>query len=276
MSLFLAGLSAVLFGAGDFLGGLITRRVSVLTVVLWSQLAGLGLVVVLSPLVTTGAVAGRDLGWGAGAGLAGAAGLVVLYRGLASGRMSVVAPVTALAGAVVPLLFGLALGERPGVAAATGVGMALPAIALVSTSPSGGWRPSRWDLNHGLAAGVGFGLFFVLISRTGGGLWPLVSARVASLAVMFVLVAGLRGRRLRPPHRQLGQLAAVGLLDMSANIFFLLAVREGLLVLVAVLTSLYPAITVLLARLVLTERIHRVQGLGLALAGAGVALMAVG
>lgn len=287
MGIVLGLAAAVTYGAADFVGGLVSRRTNVLAVVLFSQLWGTGLLLAAVPFFGS-AVSGEDLIWGVAAGLAGAAGIVFLYRGLSIGRMTVVAPTTAVEAAIIPVVFGLAGGERPSGVALAGVALALPAVALVSSSPrrspdgaveSGGGGEGRLPLglSEALVAGLAFGLFFISLERTGAGsgLWPLVPARAA--AMVAVGAVGLLARRsLRPSPGTAPSIAAAGGLDVAANILYLLASRQGLLSLVAVLTSLYPASTVLLARVVLHERLWRIQATGLVLAALGVALIALG
>lgn len=278
--------AAVTYGAADFVGGLVSRRTNVLAVVLFSQLWGTALLLAAVPFFGSVVSAG-DLVWGVAAGVAGAAGIVFLYRGLSIGRMTVVAPTTAVEAAIIPVIFGLVGGERPSGVALAGVAVALPAVALVSSSPrrspgdagepSGGEGLLPLGLPEALVAGLAFGLFFISLERTGAGsgLWPLVAARGA--AMLAVGAVGVLARRsLRPAPGTAPSIAAAGGLDVAANILYLLASRRGLLSLVAVLTSLYPASTVLLARVVLRERLWRVQAAGLVLAGAGVALIALG
>ncbi|MDQ3752264.1 MAG: DMT family transporter [Actinomycetota bacterium] len=278
--------AALIYGAADFVGGLVSRRTNVLSVVLFSQLWGTGPLLLAVPFFG-GAVGREDLAWGAAAGLAGAAGIVFLYRGLSIGRMTVVAPTTAVEAATIPVIFGLAGGERPSAVALAGVALALPAVALVSSSPRGGPGDTAGHggvegrlppgLLDGLAAGLAFGFFFISLERTGSGsgLWPLVMAR-ATAVVCVGTAALLTGRSLRPSPGTTRSIAAAGGLDVLANILYLLASRRGLLSLVAVLTSLYPASTVLLARVVLRERLWRVQAAGLVLAAVGVGLIAAG
>lgn len=274
MSVVLALLASITYGAADFLGGLIGRRVPILTVVLWSQSAGLALATAAALIFPAELVAASDLWWGALGGLAGTMGLFYLYKGLAEGRMAVVSPVTALVGAVVAMTIGLAIGERPGLVEWIGITLALPAMWLVaatSTSPGGVHGGAR----YGVIAGTGFGLFFVALAQTGAGsgFWPLVGARLAQVAVVAV-VAGFRG--LPSPRRdhRFG-LLALGAGDILANVFVLMAFRSGLLTVVSVLASLYPAITVLLAVAILHEPIHRRQWWGLGLAMLAVILIAV-
>lgn len=283
MSSLLAVLSAASFGAADFLGGLASRRSRPLRVVAVSQLYGLALIVLLLAAFPPDAYTVGDLLWGAAAGLSGGAGLVALYRGLARARMGVVAPITAGVGAVVPALFGLVTGDRPSTVASFGVVLALAAIFVVGRAPrdSGGRAAASWMGSKGipeaLVAGIGFGAFFIFLSNTASvsGVWPLVGARLASLALLWVILAALPGTvSIRAETNSL--ILGAGSLDIIANALYLYATRSGLLTLVAVLSSLYPAATVLLARVVLHERLSRAQVGGVALALIGIALIAFG
>ncbi|WP_433426090.1 EamA family transporter [Microtetraspora malaysiensis] len=272
----LATACAVIFGTADFFGGLATRRSRVLAVVVISQLGGLVLVCALMP-VLPGEASPAALLWGMASGVAGAAGIVLFYRGLASGMMSVVAPTTATTSMAVPVLFGLIQGERPSVTAMVGIALGLLAVLLVSRDSAAG--PSRARLGpivSALASGAGFGGFFVLLklAPAGSGLWPLAGARIASISLV-VLLALVSRRTLRPIPGALPVTIAAGVLDMAANILYLLAARGGMLSLVAVLVSLYPASTLLLARYVLDERLNRVQIAGVGFALSAVALIAV-
>jgi drug/metabolite transporter (DMT)-like permease len=273
MAAVLAAASALVFGAGDFLGGIASRRAPVLAVVAVSQLAGLVLLGIALPLLG-GAPSGADLVWGGFAGLAGGTGLLLFYRALAAGVMSVVAPVTATCAAGVPVLAGLAQGERPGALALVGVAIALLATALVSRGESPATAGARPALAGALAAGVAFGAFFVLLDRTAAaaGLWPLLTARTASVGLIVVAALSTR-RTLRPTPQALPATLGAGVLDMTANVLYLLAVQRGLLSLVAVLASLYPVSTVLLARTLLGERLRGIQGAGVAFALAAVVLI---
>ena len=274
MSALLALLSSIAFGAADFLGGLATRRTGrVLAVVVLSQVAGLAMV--LGALaVTGGELDTSDIGWAGAAGVSGALGLVLLYRGLSIGAMSVVAPLSAVMTALVPVGWGLLSGERPSALALSAVPLALVAIALVSGAAGGVHRGP--GLAQGLGAGVGFGIFFILLAGTESAeLWILTFARVASITVL-VVIAVVGGSGLRPGRGAGWLIVGAGTIDMTANLLFLLAERRGLLTLVSVITALYPAGTVLLARLVLQERLSRPQLIGLGLAGIGVGMIAAG
>ena len=282
-------LAAATYGGADFLGGRVSRRADVFTVVLISQLIGAVPLLAVIPFFIEVEPSAPAFVWGTAAGLAGGSGVLLLYRGLAIGRMSVVAPVTGVVAATAPVVFGLATGERPGPLALVGVVVALIAVALVSAAPPPAaaeddvelgaalhpWRTSGVPL--ALGAGLAFGAFFIFLDLGGDdtGVWPLVGMRVSSLVLVTVIALSLR-RPLRPPPRTFIGIAGAGLLDVSANVLYLLATRHGLLTLVAVLTSMYPASTVLLARFVLKERFIRTQIAGLLFAAASIVMIVLG
>lgn len=279
--------SALVYGAADFLGGAASRRAGALSVLLMSVPTGLAILTLIS-LLHGGSPIGSGLAWGFAAGLIGGAGLIVFYRALAAGPMSVVAPVSALASAVLPVAVGVARGEHFVPSVLTGVVLCLLAIGLVcmeDKQPSGS-ATRRRTLDSGpvlaIAAGIGFGCFFVLLREAGSssGLWPVAAARAGGLVVILASVRALRlktgGAPLRRPAGATLLLAlCAGLLDAGANILYFLASQAGLLSLAAVLASLYPAITVLLARIVYAERLRTIQRLGLSLAAIGVTLVTV-
>ncbi len=286
MAILLGLAAAVTYGAADFLGGLATRTTKVLSVVFISQALGSVVLVAIFPFFAEVPVTTRALAWGAASGLAGAAGIALFYQALALAKMGVIAPITAVEAASVPVLFGLVSGERPSPLAMGGVLLALVAVGLVSSSAGSGethevtddgrgWRGS--GLAHALGAGLGFGAFFILLDRAGddAGLWPLVGARVSSLIVIGLALLVSR-KWERPNPRSMSLIVGAGVLDVAANLFYLLGTQAGLLSVVAVLTSMYPATTVLLARVALAERLGRSQRLGLAVAAAGVVAIALG
>ncbi|HEX6261695.1 MAG TPA: DMT family transporter [Actinomycetota bacterium] len=274
--------AAAAWGVADFFGGFASRWVRATLAVVISQAIGLASLLLLLPLfrhetMTSGAVL-----WGALAGMAGGFGLLNLYRGLGRGRMAVVAPVSAVIGAVVPVAFDLAIGDPVGALTLAGVVIALAALALVSWHPGVEGRADgdsllRSGLPEGLLAGLGFGTFFVLFAQAGDAstYWPLLSLRVASV-LMLSAIALATGSFARPGRRALGILVAAGVLDVTANLLYLLGTQRGLLSVVAVLAALYPAATVLMARAILKERLHRTQVLGLAAAGLGIVLITAG
>jgi uncharacterized membrane protein len=276
VTIVLALASALVYGTADFLGGLASRRVAAVVVTFVSQGAGLATLLLVLPFVHGQGITQSDLAWGAAGGMAGAVALVCFYWALAAGTMSVVAPLTAVVSAVVPVVTGLALGERPSVWALVGVVLALPAIALISReSAETHRRVTRRVLVAALAAGAGFGFFFVALARTSGdtGVWPLVSARAASISLLAVVLAVSRRLPTMAPEARPGILTA-GVLDTTANALYLAAASRGLLSLVAVIAALYPASTVVLARVVLGERVERWQLGGFALAALAVGLVA--
>ena len=279
VAIFLAGFSALMYGAADFCGGLGTRKSPLVSVLAVSQLVGLVVALAVSAFLARTPPTAADLAWGAISGVCGTAGLAALYTALATTLVAVASPVAAVIGAVVPVILGVAVGERPGSMAWVGIGLAVPAHILLSAGPSENGKTSalvRRAALLGTAAGIGFGLFFFAISRTshGSGLWPLVSARASTISIV-VLFALFSGRSLRPARTGRAIILLSGVLDMGANIAFLLATRAGMLSTVAVVASLYPGPTVLLAWLVLRERLTSTRVLGLVLALAGVALISV-
>lgn len=283
MAALLALTAAAAYGAGDFLGGVASRRVPATAVVLWSHIVGLLLLVMAAPLLG-GEPTLRALGMGAVGGVVGGAGVTLFFKGLSIGKMSVVAPVAALLAGAVPVLAGIWSGERPGAATLAGLGVAFVAVTLVSredddpnrTGSPGSLAGARGQsLLLALGAGLAFGLFFVAVDVAGtdAGIWPLVAARVASVT-LFGSLAAARVIEAAPPRVALGAAVGSGVLDASANALYLLALSHGLLSVVAGLTALYPAGTVILARYLLGERMTPVQHTGLACAGVAAVLIA--
>ena len=265
--------SAIAWGAGDFSGGVATRRINVLLVVLWSQLIGAAALVTLALVFQEAVPPLESMIFGAMAGLVGVLGLSALYRGLAIGRMGIVAPLSALTAAVIPVVIGSFLEGLPSTIQFAGFALAVPAIwALSYSSGDGKLQTQEWA--HALVAGMGFGLFFVFIDRASAQavLWPLVSARSASVPCMLFLVM-LRKEMAFPSTKHLALLVMVGLFDAAGNTFFALASRIGRLDISAVLASLYPAATVLLAWMLLRERLLPRQWAGIALAIAALVLI---
>jgi drug/metabolite transporter (DMT)-like permease len=277
MAVLLALCSATTFGVGDFFGGLASKRVAATAVLLWSHVGGV-LLLLATTVVVSGEATGHDVGLGAVGGVVGALGVALLYQALAIGPMSAVAPVTALLAAAVPVAFGFAQGERPAATMLVGMVAACVAIVLVSAEGGGGFRPS--DLRGvGLALGAGlcFGVFFVILSYTSdaSGVWPLVGARLTSATLVGVLALTRRVDGAFPVSGARLLTLGAGTLDVVANVLYLLAIREGLLSIVSVLTSLYPVSTVLLARVVLGERYARLQRIGIVIALPAAILMAL-
>jgi drug/metabolite transporter (DMT)-like permease len=263
--------SAAVWGAGDFSGGLATKKGNVYVVVTLSQLVGLVCLLALALLLEGALPPARDLLFGALAGLAGVIGVLALYTGLARGRMGVVAPMTAVLTAAIPVVVGIAAEGVPSLLILAGFGLALTAVWLLSDGGNAdGIR--RDELGLALLAGLGFAFFFIFIDQISVGevFWPLVAARLASVTLLLVYVLGsrlwFRTRREPLPHSLLPIIALSGILDSGGNYFFALATQSGRLDIAAVLASLYPASTVLLARIVLKETLEPRQWLGVAIA----------
>ena len=288
MVIFLGLAAAVLYGSGDFLGGMATRKLPVLPVLLLADTAGL-IVALVVALASPGSVSVAGLAWGVSAGLIGGLGLIIFYIGLATGPMSVVAPVAGLVSTVLPVGVALTEGERPGVGVYAGAVLCLVAIVMTSSAGDGGStagaagrasRPGRGRaIVYGAVAGAAFGLFFLLIRNAGesGEFWPVAAGRIGELAVVLIAAAVLR-RSLSPGGaggRLLLAAAGAGAIDVVANICYVAATRTGAFGLAVVLASLYPGFTVLLARVVLGERLRWVQRAGLALAAIGIVLVTV-
>jgi drug/metabolite transporter (DMT)-like permease len=281
--------AAMLYGTGDFLGGVATRRAPVLVVLTVAETASV-IVALPAASMSPGQARAAGLAWGIAAGVVGGAGLMIFYIGLAAGPMSVVAPVSGLAAAVLPVAVALADGERPGAAVYAGALLCLVAIVLASSASEGnpaggagraaplGLRGSGRAVGYGVISGTAFGLFFILIRNAGqsGELWPVAAGRVGELATVVIAAAVLRrGLPLRGTGGKLLFAAAgAGAIDVVANICYVAATRIGMFGLAVVLASLYPGVTVLLARVVLGERLRWVQRAGLGLAAVGIILVA--
>ena len=276
------GLGASLFwGTADFFGGMQARRVPALAVTIWSQLAG-GLLLLTVLLARGDAPSPRALAFGAAAGVFGGTALLAFYRALAEGTMSVVAPVSAGAG-VVPVVAAFVRGTPPTAPEIAGIAIALAGIVLVSRTSTPQQHPGgRPGAVVGLAlyAALGFGLYFVMVHAGSDGpggspLWTVATGRASSLALLLAIASS--GRSAAPwPGRRLPQLALVGLFDSSANVLFAYASTRGNLGVVGVLSSLYPVVTVVLARLVLAERLSWSQSAGVVVTFLGVGLLAGG
>ncbi|MDQ3878480.1 MAG: DMT family transporter [Actinomycetota bacterium] len=280
MAVFLGLAAALSYGAADFVGGFSTKKANVFIVVFVSQMAGTLLLLALFPALNDAAATSKALLWGGAAGLGGGVGVVLLYRGLAGGRMSVVAPITAVEAAAVPVLVGLATGERPSGLALAGVAVALVSVVLVSSSPHAEYaRPAGIPAGvlEAVGAGIAFGLFFVFLAHAGRdtGAWPLIGTKIVSVVFVAVMIAVTRPS-WRVSRATLRTIILAGVLDLSANVLYLAGSRRGLLSIVAVLTSLYPATTVVLARIVLKERFSSTQLTGLVCALVGIVFMASG
>jgi drug/metabolite transporter (DMT)-like permease len=274
----LAALTSVAFGGADFLGGLAARRASAFTVTLVSALAGLVTLAIATAFIP-GTASRTDLLWGAAAGLSGGTGVALLYRALAIGPVSVAAPVISVSMLAVPLVFGLAFGERPSALALLGIALAAPALLLITGAAAerGASPASRSVLGVSLASGVLLGGFLVMVRRIapGAGFAPLVVARLSTIALFAALIAARRGAWWPPPGARRSTLVS-GLLDSLANVAYFIAVHRGSLALIGTIISLSPATTTLLARAVFGERWSRPQQAGLALAAASIVCISLG
>jgi drug/metabolite transporter (DMT)-like permease len=273
-------MAAVGYGAADFVGGLASRRVSHWTVAIAGQLAG-GAALLVAGLSLPGSIRTEDIAWALLAGLGSAVGTVSLYRGLARGRMGVVAPVSGVGAALVPVLVGVSLGERPTMLVWLGVVAALPAIYLVSRDTTQGNTHGLGGLLDGGLAGLGFGVLFVALAQIpeSARLLPVAANQGVGAILTLVLAGALRQPlfpRARSSRRAAAWGAAGGLLGTSGTVAFLLATHTTHLAVTGVLASLYPAVTVLLAAVLLRERVRPSQTLGLAGCAASVCLVALG
>lgn len=283
MAVVLALVSAVAYGLSDFIGGVVGRASTpwrVAVVVQAASTVGAAVVALLVP----GTAAAADLAWAVLAGTGSGIGVGFLFRGLAEGRMSVVAPLSAVGAALVPVGVGLLLGERPRLVVALALVAAAPGIWLVARSqpeaptpvPAAADEHAPSGVLDGVLAGLGFGVMFSAIGQVheSAGWWPIALTQAVSTAAVALLatVLGVTWR----PHRAAWRAAPAGLLSTGALVAFQLATQRGLLTVSSVLASLYPAVTVLLAVALLRERIHRTQAVGLALCAVTVTLVALG
>jgi uncharacterized membrane protein len=267
--------SAATWGAGDFSGGMAAKRTSATMVIIISQMIGGLLLFGLALLFKETVVIDRNLFYGSAAGIAGVIGLMGLYTGLATGRMGIVAPLTAVFSAAIPIIFSLITSTLPSTITLIGFGFALVAVWFLSASGTHGGIRAQ-EFGYALVAGVGFSLFFILIDQVEEGrvFWPLVAARLTSISVMFIY-AKIRGEWKRPSRANLPVIALAGLFDAGGNAFFTLAAQAGRLDIAAILSSMYPATTVLLARILLKEHLSRTQWIGVAAAFTALVLIAL-
>ena len=278
MEIVLAAAAATLWGLGDFFGGRATRTLSPVAVTFAGQLVSLVPIGVLMLVLGDPAPGGRDWMWGLLAGVLGFVGMVLLYYSLGAGSMTVVAPLTGVLSAFVPMVAGIALGERPSAMSLAGVAVALTGITLVTGAIGKPHQPTpKLVIATAITCGVLIGLSLVCLDRTsdGSGLWPVFTMRFTSVLLGAVAVAVMRPAGLswrKPP--QVAFLA--GLSDITANMLFLWATRTGLLSLVSVIASLYPASTIVLAMRFGHERITRSQALGMVAVGVALVLVTLG
>jgi len=281
LPILLAGASALVWGTADYCGGKAVQRGNpadrgqALSVTVFSQLSAVPMIA-LFLLLVPGRFGVSALIWGGLAGIAGLFGIVLLYQGLSSGAMAIVAPTTAVTAAVVPLIGGLLMGERPSPASMVGAIFAVIAIALVSIGPSrttGAVTPRVIGL--ALLSGACFGVFFILLRQAGdgAGMWPLAAARLAGMPVGLLLLRPMGGT-LRLARGTNGLAIVAGVLDITANAIYLVASYRGDISVIAPISSLYPASTVLLALAIDRERLRPIQVAGLGVAAAALVLAA--
>jgi drug/metabolite transporter (DMT)-like permease len=270
--------SSLSWGISDFLGGLKARQLQLLTVLVLSQAVGLALIAAIVAARSEPAPDAQHVAYACLSGLAGVGGLAAFYRGLAVGAMAVVAPISGTAAAI-PVTVGLISGERPGGLQVAGIVLAIAGVALASRElpEEGGGARVATGVGLALLAALGFGSFFVAMDAASEDdlFWAIFFNRATSVSALLVLTAVLRPR-LSVHRGDVRALLAIGALDIGANTLFAAASTEGLVSLVAVLASLYPVVTILLARVVLGERVRRAQQAGVVLALAGVALISAG
>ncbi len=266
--------AATAWGSGDFTSGLAARRVGPFHTVLISYTVGLVALVIVALARLEVLPPPADLMWGALAGLLGMIGLGFLLRGFAIGRMGIVAPVSAALATAIPVLFAAVTAGLPSELQMLGFGLALVSIWLLSRPEPLSGRPA--GLGMALLAGLGFGGFFTALAQVGDGavLWPLAAGRLAC-CVLLIIIAVFTRRRLIPPLAPLRLLTLAGVLDIGGNLFFLLAIQSGRLDVAAVLGSLYPAVTAILAKLISKEQMARLQILGVALAVLAIILITI-
>lgn len=310
LAVLLALASAVSYGGSDFAAGLASRRFSILTVTFLASICSLLFTLAVLPWVASAAPSAAALGWGAAAGLGGLTGALALYAGFRQAAFSVAGPLSAVSAAGLSVIVGILIGERPASLSLAGIGVALPAIALVSLTadrpepsqaagtpsplaPSTAGSTSRvagsrgrllsrgaWPgVATGLVAGAGFALLFIGLDRAGSaaGLWPVLASQVAEVVAVVGLLTWRRGLRGGPPGTGTAVLAVLaGVSGSAGTIFYFLATHHGFLAITAVLTSLYPAVTIALARLAASERLSVTRLTGLLLAGVSVTLIALG
>jgi drug/metabolite transporter (DMT)-like permease len=276
MGILLALAAALMYGSSDFGGGLASRRLGSLRVAVVGSAAATVLAWTTLILVGGPGPSLRAVAWGLASGLAGGAGTLVLYRGLARGQMSVVGPLSAVGAAIVPVIAGVALGERPSLLSVAGVLVALPAIVLVAASGSVRGKLAPKGLLDGLAAGLAFGILFIGLAQAGrhAGLWPVASEQTGALLITLAIAVKTR-EPLRIPLRAAGLPVLAGASGLAATLAYFYATHFAMLAIAAVLVSLYPGVTVLLARTLLHERFTPAQRAGLGLCALAIAAIAL-
>jgi len=277
----LALVSALCFGITHFVNGLLSRRVDGMTVALHAQLGGTALALVLATSLSGGSASLADYGWGALSGVGTGVGVAFLYRAMSQGAMSVVVPVSDVGAVALPVLVGVVLlGERPAALVWVGMAAVLPALWLVSQDTPRTARERKGAMSEGvpnaLVASTGFGLQFLAMAQVDGdsGLWPVVLSRVVSVTVIACVLAPYGGRWTMPAGAWAAAVAA-GMVGTAAIVLYLEATARQLMAVATVLSSLYPAVPVVLALLFLGERLNRRQGFGLVCAALAIGLIAL-
>ncbi|MDC7124693.1 MAG: EamA family transporter [Spirochaetales bacterium] len=277
MVIIYALLSAAAYGTADFMGGFSSRKNAVTTTAIWTQLTGLIMAAIAALILGSTNVGLVDILWGIASGFSGVTGLLILYKGLSCGKVSIVSPSAALAGAIIPVIFGLLIGERPPILTWIGIAFSIPAIIFLSWEKGEKEDHTIKSLQYGLLAGTFFGGFFILLSQTSetSGMWPLAAAKFGSLLLSFSILLFRKNKIcLEKGTRKLTILS--GIIDMAANIFYLLASRTGYLIIAVVLSALYPAPTVILQRLFIHEKLTFIRIVGIILSITGAALIGIG
>jgi drug/metabolite transporter (DMT)-like permease len=272
----LLGLAAsVVFGCADFVGGAVSRQASPLRVAVLGQLVALGFAVPAALLVSWERVTLADAAWSLATGVTAGCGLGLFYSAMARGLISLVVPLTAVISATLPVAYGLVRGERPGTPALVGIVLALVAVAIVSATPGAGQALSAIPIVFSLVSGTLFGLFIILLSQVSdqAGLWPIALSRSSTCLVLAGLALAVTGRQPAGVRQLLPAAIAIGTLEAGGFIALFLALQRGPISIASVLLSLYPVTTVLLATIVLGERMSRTQTAGIALALSSVILI---
>lgn len=283
MTALLALASAVLAGGADFVGGIASRTANGVRVAAFAQVAGLAVAVPLSIAYGAERLTANDITWSLLSGVAVASGFGCFYTAMGRGLISVVAPIAAVTGAVIPVGYSLARGERPAGIATVGLAIALVSVVVVSLAPAGEQHADAGTVDRiviglSLASGFFFGLFLIGFSQISddAGLWPVTLERSAASVVLVLLAAGLTKGRVVGLRRLLPYVATIGVLEVGATVPLLLALQRGPIAIASVLASLYPVTTVLLAGIVLRERLSRMQYAGVVCALIAVALVSSG
>jgi len=276
LSIFYGIVSAATWGAADYIGGIATKRTSAYRVLFLAEIAGLVPFMALALLAHEPLPPFTDLLWGVLASLTGLGGLILLYRALADGQMTIAAPVSALLAAFVPVVFGLFTLGIPSLTTVLGFGLAFGAVWLISQTDSTTWRFTFSDLRLPLLSGIFFGFYFVLLHHAtlNAFYWVLVAARLAGFLALGLFALITRQPAL-PPRNLWGYSIINGVIDIAGNAFYVLSAQSGRMDVAAVLGALYPASTVFLAAIFLKERMTRIQAIGITLAFVAIVLFTI-